>query len=69
MKSATPKLDKVFLSFGIPLKVKNDSGSPFDCGNFDKYAKYLGFIHQSITPAYPQTNGLVETFNRMVGKV
>ena len=28
MKSAVPKLDKVFFSFGIPLKVKSDYGSP-----------------------------------------
>lgn len=41
MKSTTPKLDRVFSSFSIPLKVTKDNGSPFDCGNFDKCAKYL----------------------------
>ena len=64
MKSSIPKLDEVFFSFDIPLKVKSDNGSLFDCGDFDKYAKYLGFIHHHITPAYPQANGLVENLNR-----
>ena len=62
--SAIPKLDEVFSSFG-----KCDNDSPFDCGDFDKYAKYLGFIHQPITPAYPQANGLVENLNRMISNV
>ena len=48
------------------MKVKSDNGSLLDCGDFD-YAKYLGFIHQPITPAYPQANGLVESLNRMIG--
>ena len=69
MKSAMLKLDKVFFSFGIPLKVKSGNGSPFDCGDFDKYAKYLGFFHHIITPVYPQANGLVENFNRRIGKI
>ena len=69
MKSAIPKLDKVFSSFGILLKVESDNDLPFDCGNFHKYAIKLGFIHQPFTPAYPQANGLVENFNRMIGKV
>ena len=51
------------------MKVKSDNGSPFDCGDFDKYAKYLGFINQHIAPAYPHAIGLVENFNRMIGKV
>ena len=47
----------------------SDNGSPFDCGDFYKYAKYLGFTYQPITPVFPQANGLVEIFNRMIGKV
>ena len=69
MKSAIPKLDKNFLSFGIPVKVRSDNGSPFSCDEFDKYAKYLGFVHKTITLEYPQANGLVENFNKMIGKV
>ena len=60
---------KVFLLFGIPSKVGSDNGSPIDCSNFSKYAKYLGFIHQPITPAYSKANRLVENVNRMICKV
>ena len=69
MKSAKLKLDKIFSSFGIPLKIKSDTGSAFDCSNFDKYAKYLGFIHQPITPAYSQANHLVKNLNQIICKV
>ena len=56
MKSTIPnKLDKVFSSFTIPLKVKCDNGSPFACGNFDKYTKHLGFINQLITSVWSCT--------------
>ena len=43
-KSAILKLDKKFSSFGIPLKVKSDNGSPFDCGDFGKNSP----LHQNI---------------------
>ena len=69
MKSAIPKVDKVFSLFHIPLKVKSDNGLSFDCGDFDKYAKYLGFIHQCITLAYFKAYGLVENLNRMTNKL
>ena len=69
MKSIIPKLDKVFSSFDISLKVKNDKASTFDCEDFDICAKYLGFIHYRIAPAYPQANGLVENFNSMISNV
>ena len=48
MKSVIPKLDKIFSSFGIPLKVKSDNGSPLNCGDFDKHAKFLGYIISSL---------------------
>ena len=36
MKSAIHKLHKEFSSFSIPLRVKSDNDSPFNCGNLDK---------------------------------
>lgn len=32
------------------------------------YSKYEGFKHEKTTPVYPQTNDLVENFNRMIEK-
>ena len=57
-------IPKVFHSFNTPLKVKGGNSSPFGCGDFDKYARYL----ELITPSSSQANGLVENFNRIISK-
>ena len=57
-------IPKVFPYFNTPLKVKGGNSSPFVCGDFDKYAKYL----ELITPSYSQANGFVENFNRIISK-
>ena len=69
IECAIPKLDKVIMSLVTPLKAKIDNGFTFDCGDFDKYAKYLGFIHHPSAPTYPQINGLAENINKLIGKV
>ena len=68
-KAAIPKLDKIFSTFGIPLKVKSDNGSPFQSEAFESYAAFMGFEHEPITPVYPKANGLVENFNKNIVKV
>ena len=68
-KATIPKLDRIFSTFGIPLKVKTDNGSPFQSEAFSNYAKYMGFEHDPITPVYPKANGLVENFNKNIVKV
>lgn len=45
------------------------NGFPFDCGDFDKYANYLGFIHHPSVPTYPQAKDLVENINKLIDKV
>ena len=66
---AIPIYEKVFSTFGIPVKVKTDNGSPYNSREFDSFMKYMGIKHQKITPVYPQSNGMVEQFNRMLEKV
>ena len=56
MKSAIPTLDKMSSSFGIPLKVKSDNGSLFDCGDFDKYSP----LHLDIPKKTVQLKTLTE---------
>ena len=68
-RSVIPKLDKIFSSFGIPLKIRSDNGSPYNSLEFQNYVKYMGIAHKPITPMYPKANGLVENFNRMIEKV
>ena len=68
-KAAIPKLDKILSTFGIPLKIRSDNGSPFNSESFKEYAKYMGFEHIPITPVYPKANGLVENFMKNIVKV
>ena len=68
-KAAIPKLDKILSTFGIPLKIRSDNGSPFNSESFKDYAKYMGFEHIPITPVYPKANGLVENFMKNIVKV
>ena len=68
MKSAIPVLDKTFAPFSIPLKVESDNGSTFDCSKFWKICKIF-MVYSSPHYTYPKGNGLVEKFNRIIGKV
>ena len=68
-KATIPKLDKIFSTFGIPLKVRSDNGPPFTSDEFKNYVKYMGFEHDPVTPVYPKANGLVENFNKNIVKV
>ena len=68
-KATIPKLDHIFLSYGIPIQLKSDNGPPFNSKTFSDYCEFMGIQHNSITPLHPQANGLVENFNRMINKV
>ena len=68
-KTTVQKFDRIFAEFGIPKKLKSDNGPPFNGFDFRKFAKFLGFKHQRITPYYPEANGLVEKFNTGLEKV
>ena len=48
---------------------ESDNELPFNSREFADYARYMGFQHKTITPAYPQANGMVERFNSMLKKV
>ena len=68
-KATVPKLDRIFLSYGIPLHLKSDNGAPFNSDMYSYYCKFVRIEHHTITPLHPRTNGLVENFNRMINKV
>ena len=68
-KAAIPKYDEVFSEFGIPRFLRSDNGSPYNSKEFEKFAKYMGFKHDTSMPYYPQANGMVEKFNAMFTKI
>ncbi|XP_046574270.1 uncharacterized protein K02A2.6-like [Haliotis rubra] len=67
-RAVIPKLDAIFARQGIPKVVKSDNGSPFNSKEFADFAVYLGFHHRRITPLWPEANGEVERFMRILKK-
>ena len=68
-KAVIPKLDAIFAQFGIPQIARSDNGPPFSSEDFKKFANYLGFKHQRITPLWPRANAEVERFMRTLKKI
>lgn len=64
-----PALERIFSIHGIPEVMKTDNGPPFNSQNFKDFAEEKGFIHQKITPLWPEANGHVENFMKNLGKV
>ena len=64
-----PKLDCIFATHGIPVKLKADNGPPFNGNEFERYAKALGMEWKPSTPLWPQGNSSVESLMKPIGKV
>ena len=54
------KRKKIFWQYGIPKELITDNGSEFTSHHFKKISKSWGFKHQTMSPHYHQSNGLVE---------
>ena len=67
-RTVIPKLDRIFLSMGIPDVVRSDNGPPFNSAEFKDFASYIGFKHRKLTPYWPEANGEVENFMKPLGK-
>ena len=64
-----PVLDCILSLLGVPETVQTDNGPPFQSEQFEKFAKYLGFVHRKITPYWPRSNAICERFMRTLSKV
>jgi hypothetical protein len=57
-------MKKVFSLFGHPLKIRSDNGPQFVSHEFSEFLRTRNICHDP-SPVYsPQSNGLVEVFNR-----
>ncbi|UYV64657.1 K02A2.6-like, partial [Cordylochernes scorpioides] len=55
----------IFARHGIPLEVRSDNGPQFG-SLFKEFAHEYGFTHVTSSPRYPQSNGFIESFVKIV---
>ncbi|XP_055589367.1 uncharacterized protein K02A2.6-like [Uranotaenia lowii] len=61
-------LDDVFEKEGFPSSIKTDNGPPFNGEQYAQYCTDRGIKTIFSTPFFPQQNGLVESFMKVVNK-
>lgn len=61
-------LNAIFDREGYPKAMKSDNGPPFNGEDYAKYCSERGIQTIFSTPFYPQQNGLVEGFMKVVNK-
>ena len=58
-----------FLSrFGVPYELYSDQGRNFESNVFKECCKILGIRKTRTTPMHPESDGMVERFNRTLGQ-
>ncbi len=63
-KSTCEALLSIFMRTGIPEIIASDNGTNFNAKLTIEFEKRLGASPKFSTPIYPESNGLVERFNR-----
>ena len=58
----------IFARFGVPKIVVSDNGPQYSSHEYKKFAKDWGFYHNTSSPKYPNSNGLVERAIQTVKK-
>ena len=61
---ATKLVDEFFCRFSVPEQLHSDQGRQFESGVIQEVCRLLGIYKSRTTPYHPQSDGLVERFNR-----
>ena len=56
---------KIILRFGMPLVMHSDQGREFENGLMKSLCNLLGCVKTRTAPYHPESDGMVERFNRM----
>ena len=67
-RDITLRLEKVFAGHGFPLTLTTDNARNLTSAEFEDFCKVRGIRHLTVTPLWPQANGLVERQNRTLLK-
>ena len=62
-------VDEVIARFRIPERIYSDQGVQFESNLFSELCKLLQIEKTRTTPYYPQSDGMVERFNRTLTKM
>ena len=57
-------VEEMFARFGVPAELHSDQGRNFESQVFGEVCRRLGVHKTRTTPLHPQSDGLVERFNR-----
>lgn len=57
-------VEEVFVRYGIPLTVHSDQGRQYESIPFKEMCKVLHIKKTRTTPYHPQSDGMVERFNK-----
>ena len=61
----SPSVSRVFIPrYGVPREIHSDQGRNFESALFKEVSSILGMEKTRTTPLRPQSNGMVERFNR-----
>ena len=62
------RLENLFSIYGYPEKLRHDNGPPFSSHEFKQYLRDVNITDKAITPEHPQSNAVIENFNRSLYK-
>ncbi|KAF7655095.1 hypothetical protein LDENG_00060880, partial [Lucifuga dentata] len=62
--TAEKLVQEMFCCFGAPEELHSDQGHNFESQVFQEVCQHMGVKKTRATPLHPQSNGLVERFNR-----
>ena len=54
----------MFCRFGVPRELHSDQGKNFESSVFQNVCKVMGIVKTRTTPLHPQSDGMVERFNK-----
>ena len=57
-------MNKIILRFGMPLVIHSDQGREFENGLMKSLCSLLGCVKTRTAPYHPESDGMVERFNR-----
>ena len=59
-------VNQFFTRFGIPMEMHSDQGRNFESETFQEVCRLLGINKTRTTPYHPQSDGMVERFNKTI---